>query len=630
MVKTLVLLESGVALHICLGLVRTLDKKDKCLILSEGHSDLDSIRELGVEAHSLDEYIPLGGEQDATLFADACRLVDQWISEGPLSEHSGVLEHDGISLWQTSRLINTSTVYKILKRVEVLRTVLTSAKWDGIYVLVSQQTLWEPLQAVVADLGFDGEVQRVIMESYGRSINLLHRLYRSVARGWGDQVALDIIHAMKSRHPLRLFRSYRKRNSKLYLFLSASYSTYLFTLLPIIERAKAANEVIVLGHGDMAHEAELQKHGIFLSYWSPYVPLSAWPRIVRQSRELRRIWDQLQTSKRFRGQFQHNGMSLWPALQNPLRAIFVSQFPRMILWIEALKNIFESVQPCVVATVPDRKPVARIALALAKQYGVPSLTIQPALYSDHPQYGPLYADKVAVIDEHGREVYAKRGGITPERMVITGSPRWDSTFTSKQTLRTPKGEIRRKLGLHPSEKLVVFATEGVGIPLSNTQRMIQAVLYAMSPHDNTRLVIKLHPTESLEQYNGMFSDLDWTHHQPIIMKDIDLYSLLAVSDLLITGFSNVALEAALLDKPVLTINLTGEPDPLPFVRDGIALGAYSEVEIKQQFDRIICDDTSTREQLQARRHQYMKRNPQLLDGKAVDRIIEMLRQMTRN
>jgi len=266
-----------------------------------------------------------------------------------------------------------------------------------------------------------------------------------------------------------------------------------------------------------------------------------------------------------------------------------------------------------------------VALSLARQYNVPSLTIQPALISDHPRYGALYADKVAVMDEHSRRVFVERGGVAPERVIVTGLPRWDSIsrVISEARIGSPR-TVRQSLGLGVEDRLVVFATQALSP--SYTKRMIQATMYALSSHTDAQLVIRLHPRESLETYKSLLAELEWVGREPIMVTDIDLHALLAASDLLVTGFSNVALEAALLDRPVLIVNLAGEPDALPFVQDGIALGAYSEAEVKQQLAKAL-DDSRTIEELQSRRHQYLYHNPQLLDGQSTKRVADLLWQM---
>jgi len=297
----------------------------------------------------------------------------------------------------------------------------------------------------------------------------------------------------------------------------------------------------------------------------------------------------------------------------------------MMVWAEALKHIFESQRPRTVVAIPDRKTPARIAVALARRYGIPTLTVQPALINNHPRYGPLYADKAAVLDEFSREVFVERGGVAAERLVITGLPRWDGVFEINR--ESAVSEVQERLGLNSEDKFVVFATQP--IPPSYTQRMIQATMRATSRYPAMRLVIKLHPSESVENYEVLLEDLDGISCRPTVVADIDLHALLAASELLVTGFSNVALEAALLDKPVLVVNLTGEPDPLPFVQDGIALGAYSEAEVERQFNRIMSEPLIS-EQLRVGRHQYMQRNPQLFDGKATDRVVNLLRQMAHS
>ena len=639
MSKTLILLKNGIETKVWTDFLRKLDNRNECLVLTEGDANASHIEQLdiNVKVRSIGDYIPLSGTLDAKLYSDASKLADIWISRVPLSSYSRELEYDGIPLYQMLEPQDIGMVYGILRWVEALRIILSSAEWQFVYIFESQQLLANLFQVIAANVGFSGTVQRIFLRNPDRArwtprqlrflLPLLKPLYQSVAEGWGDQVVLDMVHVLKSRSFRELFRSPRRIGSNPYLFIASSYSTYLFTLLPVIRKMKDLGGVLVLPHGGMLDEAPaFRKHGIALSYWTRQVPISAWPRIVRGTGALRHAWDRFQADQQAHSHFWYKGVSLWPALFPRLRHMFLSEFPRMIVWAEGCKRIFESTRPRAIVAVPDRTPIARVALALAQHYGIPSLTVQTALISDHPQYGPMFADKIAVMNEYSRQIYLNRGRIPPERVVITGAPRWDTIAKVMLKVRgTEVSELRERLGLNkPEEKLVVYATEGASI--ARTHRMINAVMRVMSRYINMRLVIKVHPAESVEQYTKLRANPEGIGTSPTILNDIDLHLLLAASDLLVTGFSNVALEAALLDKPVLIINLTGDPDPLPFVQDGIALGAYSETEVQQQFDRIM-NDPVTREQLQVTRRQYCQRNSQLLDGKATERVIDLLLQM---
>ena len=452
--------------------------------------------------------------------------------------------------------------------------------------------------------------------------NIKAPIQKWALRGWGTQVIYDIFDGL-----LRSFLSGKKTFTRPYLFIGRSPEIAQSTLLPIIQEINISADVVVLPEHRVSGLTKLRKHGIPLSYWTEYIPIFSLPSIMKQARKLRTTWKQLRADLEAQAAFKYDDISIWSSIQSHLEILFLRHFPVMLLQTRALRHIFETIQPSALVTVAGRTSTDRLAINLARQYHVPSLYVQPAMISDSPHYGPLYADKAAVSDDFSHRIFINRGGVASERLAITGSPRFDDIpdAIANATRLSAQKQVREKLDLSLDEKFVVFATQPFS--LSYTRKMIKAVIQALSKYPFLQLIIKVHPREPLEKYNALLSDLDWTSSKPKVVTEIDLYTLLATSELVISGFSNVILEAVLLDKPALVVNLTGEPDPLPFVQDGIALGAYNDSEVGKQFDKIM-NDQLTQEMLKEHRKRYIYQNHQLVDGKSTQRVVELLRQMT--
>jgi CDP-glycerol glycerophosphotransferase (TagB/SpsB family) len=45
---------------------------------------------------------------------------------------------------------------------------------------------------------------------------------------------------------------------------------------------------------------------------------------------------------------------------------------------------------------------------------------------------------------------------------------------------------------------------------------------------------------------------------------------------MITAYSTTAIEAMILKKPVVIVNLSGEKDQMPYVRSGASVGVYKK------------------------------------------------------
>jgi len=66
-----------------------------------------------------------------------------------------------------------------------------------------------------------------------------------------------------------------------------------------------------------------------------------------------------------------------------------------------------------------------------------------------------------------------------------------------------------------------------------------------------------------------------------------LLELLSVSDACVTGFQDVAVEAMILERPVICMNLPGKPDMPPYAEGGAALGVGQSQEIGPAFGNTI-------------------------------------------
>jgi hypothetical protein len=484
--------------------------------------------------------------------------------------------------------------------------------------------------------GFKHDVRSVSME---QKRNFVGRMYDFLGigrlielsgfTGFASQTVIDVRNGWRFRRRCLKLRQTTDFASRTYLFLLNERGAYAPTLDAVLQELSQDDNPLILNTSPILSEASLQAYQRSLMYCSQLIPLSAWRRIIRKTLELRRVWDEIVNVEQNDEMFMWRGISLWVPFQDLLRGYLLKAFPRQVVWVEALKHLFEAYGPSAIVTVPDRHYPARLAIALGKRYQTPSLMVQSALISDHPRYGPVYADKAAVIDEGSRKIYMTRGSVSPNRLILTGSPRWDrfAKRVSAGEDEAAQQSVREQLGLHESDKVVVIATQPM--PRRFTAAMIKAVSTAVSPLPEVRVVIKVHPAENVESYEPLITSAIPTDRVPIIVGRTNLHALLAISDLLVTHSSNVALEAAALDRSVLIVNLTGEPDPLPFVEQGIALGAYTECEAIEWSKRLLSDVT-VKESLQRTRQAYMRQNPQLFDGRATERIVRLLHEMACN
>jgi len=145
-----------------------------------------------------------------------------------------------------------------------------------------------------------------------------------------------------------------------------------------------------------------------------------------------------------------------------------------------------------------------------------------------------------------------------------------------------------------------------------------------------RLVIKLHPSDSptnIRLYRTLVQAGD-DRVQVVPHGTLPLDELLSSCDLMVTRDSTVVLEANLLDKPVITINLSEWDEELPYAATGGALGVYNYEDIGPAIKAVLQDET-VRRRLAQTRPDFLLEHTGPRDGRATERIAAIIMQWAR-
>jgi CDP-glycerol glycerophosphotransferase (TagB/SpsB family) len=227
--------------------------------------------------------------------------------------------------------------------------------------------------------------------------------------------------------------------------------------------------------------------------------------------------------------------------------------------------------------------------------------------------------RYAVAGRTARDAYVQRG-VNPDNVHITGQPRFDAIL--KREFHS--GNLKVELGIPADRGIIVMATQSfTGVRSEELLReTIAAVINASAQFPHHQLVIKPHPQEDATCYQRIAAGMDGV----IVRQKVDIYELLHACDLLITGYSTVALEAMLFNKPVITINLTGKPDIATYAGSGAALGVYRKEDLAPAIQSALFD-SRTREELTQRRRAFFLENAYQPDGQASRRVAELIKQL---
>lgn len=212
-----------------------------------------------------------------------------------------------------------------------------------------------------------------------------------------------------------------------------------------------------------------------------------------------------------------------------------------------------------------------------------------------------------------------------KNVIVTGLPRYDILGIAGDVYS--KSEFRERYGIDPDSKIVLWSTQCHVLSAKENVENFSAVFGAIRNLEGVTLVIKQHPAEGDDYRHEVERHIKEMGVKAVLMpKDSDTYEQLFACDLMITRHSTTAMEAVALGKPVIILNLSGDPDPVEYVEEGVALGIYESGELKLAIERLLRDDS----ELASNRKRYIENYLYKIDGKATERVIEIIIKAARD
>lgn len=274
-----------------------------------------------------------------------------------------------------------------------------------------------------------------------------------------------------------------------------------------------------------------------------------------------------------------------------------------------LAGVLREISPDIVlATTSPRMEMA--ALRAAHKLNIPSvcmvdlfaiLELNWLSRLDNGDYLTVYSDKVKQ-----RLVAAGRPA---GRVVITGNPAFDSL--ADETLLEKGKNFRKTREVSEHEKLILWAEQPEPLDPELPRRVRFHLHEICRQHPEWRLIVRLHPSST---------DPSKEVIPPGVLQSFSHESLpilISACDAVVTLTSTVAMEALLIDKPVLVIQISPYSHLVDYTEDDGALIIHSLLETKQGLERLFYD-TAVQRALAERRSQLPK------IGKAASKICDLL------
>ncbi|MBS3055943.1 MAG: UDP-N-acetylglucosamine 2-epimerase [Candidatus Aenigmarchaeota archaeon] len=342
-----------------------------------------------------------------------------------------------------------------------------------------------------------------------------------------------------------------------------------------------------------------------------------WENILKER------WNRLSENMHARNSFTYNQINIWDFIKGRLEYIFLIKLPEAVRNIEIMKRILEEENPKAVILSYETGSIGRAACYASKIKKIKSIALQ------HGELGmsDYYHTK--------NEISGKLSCPIPDKTCVYGSlykkillnclyPKNKISVVGKlqldafKNLHSDRKLLCKKMNLDQMKKIIVFASQPLNKNLNN--KIVFGVINAVNKIKYAELVIKIHPGENQNFYDNIIKN---NSKNISLAKDIDILGILCLSDILITKHSTVAIEAAALGKPVIIFNPSGEPDPISYVKDGIALGAYNELELKKKLTDLLYNKKISNS-FEKQRNEAIKKYIYKNDGKTAERIAKLI------
>ena len=209
--------------------------------------------------------------------------------------------------------------------------------------------------------------------------------------------------------------------------------------------------------------------------------------------------------------------------------------------------------------------------------------------------GLVVPDKILVMDEFAKkEMIAE--GFDQRRILVTGQPHFEALQEKAKKITTlDKKKIRKDLSLQDGIT-VLFVSE----PLSTAQHVDmgfteQTILRDLideichvCPSETVNLLVKLHPKQQPEKVRHFISSFAIPKNIRLsLIADFPVLPLILIADMVIGIQSTVLIEANLLKKPIMSLQIGRKsPDQFILSKRGIVEAITTRDVLKQELRRV--------------------------------------------
>jgi len=298
-------------------------------------------------------------------------------------------------------------------------------------------------------------------------------------------------------------------------------------------------------------------------------------------------------------------------LKHKLFKIFLSYLNKPILASNYFKNMISKHKIKLILLWNDVLPLEKNIVLLSKKLGIPTVVFQHGIfYNNKDGFLPITADFFVSWGDLFTKLLISEGADS-KKIKTMGNPKFDYLlgYIGKQanTLNTSNENKIRILYLpQPFEK---YSKDGSAFK----NQILVYLLKIIQRNPNYELVIKTHPGEKFFAYKRYKK----IKNIKIFSKYSNLYDLIYNSDIVIGVSSTALLEAYILGKPTISIEINSKFLDFPFSTFGITYPCYNLEKLEDCIKYVLRNGNHAK-------NERLLKELITVDGHSKERIIEFL------
>lgn len=284
---------------------------------------------------------------------------------------------------------------------------------------------------------------------------------------------------------------------------------------------------------------------------------------------------------------------------------------------DIIADFFKEYKPeCVI--LDEDFAVRRVFMILAKEIGIPCFVISHGvptvtmLGDEERPAGGYYESAVTFVNSDFEKSAFKSFFYDPDKLVVTGTPRYDALVKSNVSATASHRESAKKYILFAGQGTRNYdfedhwAADLLGprtVHLDYTRRYLKNLIEIASIRPDIYLRIKPH-YEDQKAWGLLVGEAVRRGFCELLSPRADIFKLLAESDLVVTMPSSVICEAIMLDKPVITLNYGNDDLCDRYIRYGVVLMAADKQSLESAIQDCLAGGDAFAKMAAARRRHF--------------------------